>query len=165
MVVTGSANLTSAPWGRNVEFGVTLVGPTSKCGVDAVLTGSGESPGLLTVLEDAPDLPDDGLDDPTIKTSRVLELFHRTLAVSEPVVHIAALDESGGGSTTTVRAALTLAVSGEPPGSKSTVWLASLPRDTRQLNEPLHWSLALANVTPFVAIRTTLGEGDTEVEE
>ena len=53
MIVTGSANLTSADVGHATSSStLCCIGPTSACGVEAVLNGSPEAPGLSRILEE-----------------------------------------------------------------------------------------------------------------
>ena len=83
-IVTGSANLTSATWGTNVEFDAVLTGPTSACGVEAMLNGSPEAPGLSRILEEYSITDEEGAADAAIETSHALEQFHQQLAANEP---------------------------------------------------------------------------------
>lgn len=155
--VTGSANLTSAPWGRNVEFSAVLNGPTAECGVASVLDGSTGVPGLSALLQ--PYRPDTagGVSDPAIETSYAMERFHRALAVGTPVAHVVRLGDE--------RAELTLAVD-VPAGAPGTsrVWPLSLHGGhERALAPRVTWTLASLNVTPFVVVETTAGDGDARV--
>lgn len=158
MVVTGSANLTSATWGTNVEFDVVLRGPTSACGVAAALEGSSEAPGLIRILEDYTVRDADGLPDAAIDTSKEIEHFHQQLAALGPVLHVVALSDEQAEAT------LTLQLPPSPPGD-TRVWPASLPADAqgRPLAATLTWTTAPINVTPFVAVETTHGEGAAKV--
>jgi len=158
MIVTGSANLTSETWGGSVEFDAVLTGPTSACGVEAVLTGSPEAPGLSRLLEEYSVSDESGVDDAAIETSYTLERFHQQLAVNLPNLHITTLDDDR------VEARLTLKIPSDPPGS-SRIWLASLPGDShgQTLGESLTWTIAPINITPFIAVETTAGEGDARV--
>lgn len=157
-VVTGSANLTSPAWGTNVEFDAVLRGPTSACGVEMVLNGSTEAPGLTRILEEYSVADAAGIADPSIETSYELERFHQQLAAGEPALHVADLDEDR------VTITLSLDVPDDAPG-ESRVWPASLPPDTQAqaLAQTLRWTIAPINVTPFIAVETTLGEGPARV--
>jgi hypothetical protein len=157
-IVTGSANLTSPAWGTNVEFDAVLNGPTSACGVGAVLDGSPEAPGLSQILEAYSVNDEDGATDATIETSYALELFHQQLASSEPDLHVTAVEDDR------VTATLTLTVPDNAPG-QTMVWPASLPGEvhSRPLGPTLTWTIAPINVTPFIAIETTSGEGTARV--
>lgn len=158
LVVTGSANLTSPTWGTNVEFDAVLTGPTSACGVQAVLTGSADVPGLGQIMQSYSIEEPEGASDAAIATSYELENFHRLLAATQPNVHVTPVDGD------TVTATVTLDVPADPPGV-STVWPASLSADAHAqlLGSPLTWTMAQTNVTPFVAFETTAGEGDAKV--
>jgi hypothetical protein len=158
VVVTGSANLTSEMWGNNIEFDAILTGPTWACGVEAVLNGSAEVPGLSRLLEEYSVSTEAGIADAAIETSYILEQFHRQLAASAPNLHITTVDADR------VQATLTLEIDGNPPGY-TRIWLASLPRDShcKDLAATLNWTIAPVNTTPFVAVETTAGEGDSKV--
>lgn len=158
MVVTGSANLTSRRWGHGVEFDAVLIGPTSACGVAAVLDGRPEAPGLTRLLQDYSVAEEDGVHDAAIDTSYALESFHQGLARSAPDLHVVALDGDR------VDVTLTLAVPDAPPG-ETTVWLASLSGEAHRqpLGPRLSWTIAAANVTPFLAVETTAGTGEARV--
>lgn len=157
-VVTGSANLTSPTWGTNVEFDAVLRGPTSACGVAKVLDGTTEAPGLTRILEEYSVTDAEGVADPSIATSYELEHFHQQLAASEPTLHVSELDEDR------VLITLTLDLPASAPG-ESRVWPASLPADTQAqpLAQTLSWTISPINVTPFIAVETTLGEGAARV--
>ena len=157
-VVTGSANLTSPTWGTNVEFDAVLRGPTSACGVEAVLNGSAEAPGLTRILEEYSVTDAEGVDDPSIATSYELEHFHQQLAASEPTLHVADVDDDR------VTVTLNIDIPTLAPGN-TRVWPASLPPDTQAqpLAQTLTWTIAPINVTPFIAVETTLGEGAARV--
>jgi len=158
MIVTGSANLTGETWGGNVEFDAVLAGPTWACGVEAVLNGSPEAPGLSRLLEAYSVSDEAGASDAAIETSYTLERFHQQLAVTLPNLHVTTLDEDR------VEATLTLTVPSDPPGI-TRIWLASLPSDIhgQALGEALAWTVAPINVTPFIAVETTAGEGVAKV--
>ena len=154
MTITGSANLTGAPWGKSVEFDVILIGPTSECGVKSVLDGANGVPGFNQLLESYTVSTEAGSADPAIETSYAIEDFHRRLAVSGLSMQIAAADDDR------VTARLEIDVPTEAPGT-TRVWLASLPDDVHQflLDDELEWSIAPINITPFVAFETSAGEG------
>lgn len=157
-IVTGSANLTSATWGTNVEFDAVLTGPTSACGVEAVLNGSRDVPGLCQILEEYSVHDEEGATDGAIETSYTLEHFHQQLACNEPELHITSVDEDR------VTATLTLTIPNNAPG-ETKVWLASLAGEvhSQPLGATLTWTIAPINITPFVAIETTLGDGAAKV--
>lgn len=156
--VTGSANLTSATWGTNVEFDAVLTGPTSACGVEAVLHGSPEAPGLSRILEEYSVTDEDGATDAAIETSHALERFHQQLAANGPKLHITSAADDR------VTATLTLTIPSDPPGVTK-VWLASLPGavHSQPLGQMLAWTIAPVNITPFIAVETTDGTGAAKV--
>jgi hypothetical protein len=158
MVVTGSANLTSERWGNSIEFDAILTGPTWACGVEAVLSGSAEVPGLIRLLEEYSVSTEAGVTDAAIHTSYVLDQFHRQLAVNAPNLHVTPVEADR------VQATLTLTVPVDAPGHTS-IWLASLPADIQRqdLAATLSWAIAAVNITPFVAVETTAGEGNPKV--
>jgi hypothetical protein len=157
-IITGSANLTTAAWGTNVEFDAVLTGPTSACGVEAVLSGSPEAPGLTRILEEYSITDAEGAVDTAAETSQVLEQFHQQLAASEPGLHITAVADDR------VTATLTLTVPGDPPG-QTRLWPVSLPEGihAQPLGGTLTWTIAPINITPFIAVETTAGTGPAKV--
>jgi hypothetical protein len=155
-VVTGSANLTAASWGGGVEFDAVLHGPTSLCGVRAVLDGKLEAPGLGQLLTGYAPGTEDGVPDPSITTSYAIEGFHQQLAAGEPTLHVKRIDDEH------VEAILTLTVQSDPPGD-TTVWLASLASQQAALAPTLSWTINPVNITPFVAVQTTAGEGAARI--
>lgn len=157
-VVTGSANLTSPTWGTNVEFDAVLHGPTVACGVEAVLNGSPEAPGLSRILEEYTVIEESGANDASIATSYELERFHQQLAENHPTLRVDSLDADR------VTATLELVIPADAPGV-SQIWIASLTAETyaQPLGSPLLWTIAPINVTPFIAIETTLESGGTKV--
>ncbi|MBU8817852.1 hypothetical protein KL864_18295 [Mycolicibacterium goodii] len=157
MVITGSANLTTASWSRNVEFDAVLTGPTSTCGVSAILNGSPESPGLAQVLDEYTVLAQDGITDEAATTAFTLESFHRRLAAGLPVLHVETVDDDR------VAATLTLDIPEEQPGA-TTVWPASVAAGHAQtLATHLTWTIAPTNITPFIIIETTAGTGEGKI--
>ena len=157
-IVTGSANLTSATWGTNVEFDAVLTGPTSACGVEAVLNGSPEAPGLSRILEEYSITDEEGAADAAIETSYVLEQFHQQLAANEPNLHITSVGDNR------VTATLTLMIPSDAPG-ETKVWLASLSGEvhSQPVARTLTWTIAPINITPFIAVETTYGMGAAKV--
>lgn len=157
LVVTGSANLTNASWRRNVEFDAVLTGPTASCGVEAVLTGSPEAPGLAQILEEYAVTAEAGITDNAATTAFTLESFHRRLAAGQPELHVEKSDEDR------VTAELKVDVPAEVPGA-TTVRLASLGEgQSKPLEATMSWTIAPANVTPFIVIETTAGSGEARV--
>lgn len=156
-VVTGSANLTTASWNRNVEFDAILTGPTTSCGVRAILQGSPEAPGLAQILEEYTVIAEQGSTEEAATTAFALESFHRRLAAGQPILRIEKIDNDR------VLATLTLDVPDEQPGT-TTVRLASVGENyAKPLSTSLSWTVAPTNVTPFVVVETTAGTGDGKV--
>ncbi|MDI3331910.1 MAG: phospholipase D-like domain-containing protein [Micrococcus sp.] len=156
MVVTGSANLTQQAWSGGVEMNAVLTGPTAACGVHAVLGEGRESLGLDAILQPYTPQHDDGTSDPAIDTSYRLEEFHRDLARQRPELVVTEVDENR------VEARLSLEIPDDAPG-KTRVWLATVPAQVRDLASEHCWEIAPANVTPYLAVETTAGEGDGRV--
>lgn len=156
MVVTGSANLTTQAWGGGVEMNAVLTGPTTTCGVHAVLGEGKESLGLGKVLEPYTPQQDHPVDDPALTTSRDLEDFHQRLARQRPELVITPVGEDK------VEARLSLTIPDDGPGA-TRIWLATVPGQVRDLAEEQTWEIAPVNVTPFLAVETTAGEGAARV--
>ncbi|WP_062287469.1 phospholipase D family protein [Demequina phytophila] len=158
MVVTGSANLTSSRWGRNVEFDVVLTGRTRDCGVKSVLDGTVDAPGLTRMLE-AVDIADaDGIDDPSIAVTYAIEAFQRAVAERGITATVPTTD----GDTVDLAVRMRWP---EPVVGETRVWPISLGRDAHAagMAADMTWRLARANVTPFIAVETSAGEGDARV--
>lgn len=158
MVVTGSANLTSETWGTGVEFDAVLTGPTDTCGVDAALDGAPGAPGLRQLLQSYEPTTADGVEDAAIGTSSSLERFHQLLAAGQPTIYVAKTDED------TIDATFVVDLPDDMPGS-TVIWPVSLPKDghTRPLEPRIKWTMSAKNLTPFIAVETTAGEGDARV--
>lgn len=160
VVVTGSANLTGAAFGGNVEFDILLGGPRSSCGIQATLEGSKEAPGLDRLLESYAVTDPDGITDIAQENSWILELFHQRLAASNPRLQVTARDDDRVGMM------LELKLPEDPPGT-TRVWPVSLPADTSAAplgsRAPAWDPMSRRSVTPFLAIETTVGEGDGQV--
>lgn len=153
IVVTGSANLTTASWNHNVEFDALLTGPIASCGVSAVLDGSPEAPGLRQIIEEYTVTAPEAIADDAAETAFALEAFHRRLAASDVVLHIEAVDDER------VEGVLTLGIPSNAPGT-TTVRLASLQEaQAKPLAAQLDWTLSPINVTPFIVVETTAGSG------
>ncbi len=156
-VLTGSANMTTAGWGGNVEFSVRLEGPVGQCGVKAVL-GSGTD-GLAPLLEEIAPEPEAAHADPREETEHALEMLHRALATACPTVEVGDVD----GDVTSIEVHLPLPE--QLPG-ESRVWPITLRPDAhaQPLAESVIWpEVAISAVTPFVAVETTAGTGDARV--
>src|SRR5690625_5209910 len=142
MTVTGSANLTNQAWSGGLEMDAVLTGPTSTCGVQAVLGEGKESLGLEQVLEPYTPADADGLSDPAIETSYRLEEFHRALARHRP--------------------RLVPSLRAGPPG-ESRVGLPTVREQARPLAREHTWQIAPVNITPYLAVETTAGDGAARV--
>ena len=157
LTVTGSANLTFAPWGRNVEFGAALHGPTAHCGVEAVLTGGGTGQGLAAIMEGVTVPHPDGATDAHIDLSYELEALHRAIAARALTIEVAPGDEPGQ-----VTATLWAETDGLDLGD-TMVWLASLPQQQVRWEGTPAWTISREHLTPFVAMESTAGGGDSAV--
>lgn len=156
LTVTGSANLTNQAWSGGMEMDAVLTGPTPTCGVQAVLGEGKESLGLEQVLEPYTPADADGLSDPAIETSYRLEEFHRALARHRPRLEITPLERDK------VTARLVLPVPEDPPG-ETRIWLTTVREQIRPLAEEHTWQIAPVNITPYLAVETTAGEGAARV--
>ncbi|ARK04275.1 MULTISPECIES: phospholipase D family protein [Cellulosimicrobium] len=166
--VTGSANLTTAAWGGNVELAVALHGRTADVGVRATLDGAKDVPGLEKVLDPfAPRSPEPVVD-PAESTVLDIDDFHRRLAASSLratlTTDIDDTDLADGDST----ASLVVGTQGLPEpvsGATTVTWPVTLHSHlhARELHEgaDVAWQdLSLRAVTPFLAVETTAGSGD-----
>lgn len=156
MVVTGSANLTSARWGSNVEFDALLTGRTKDCGVLSVLDGTTDAPGLLRMLEEASVEDDAGIDDPSIDTTYAIEAFHRAIAERGVEANVRAAE----GEAVDLTVASTWPT---PPVGETRLWPVSMKGHQKPLAAENAWRMARENVTPFIALETAAGEGDARV--
>ncbi|MDQ3987691.1 MAG: phospholipase D family protein [Actinomycetota bacterium] len=152
-VVTGSANATGAGFGGNVEFDVMLRGPQNRCGVSALWEGTKETPGFSRLVEPYTIATEGGVIEADAEVAWQIELFHAQLAGVPPRLDLT-LDEDE-------KAILRLTVEiPDDPGSTE-IWPISLRQELH--GQPLgaadvRWGpLALTNVTPFLAVRTTVG--------
>ncbi|MBE1514118.1 phospholipase D family protein [Nesterenkonia halotolerans] len=158
VIVTGSANLTGHPaWGRSVEFNVLLTGPTRECGVQAMLgTGAGK-PGLEDLWESYAPALEETAAQQEHEAERKIEQWHLALASARPVLDVRATGE------TTVEATLRLDMPRAEIGT-TMIWPISLTHHAKTLSSRVQWSrLSRLNVTPFLAVETTLGSGATRV--
>lgn len=157
-IVTGSANLTSAAWERNIEFDAVLSGPTPLCGVEAVLGRKGKEPGLQLIMEPYSPVAEDPTVDPATSTRFFLEGFHRELARAEPRARLDIIPRDDS----SVAARLTLTLPDVIPGDTQ-LWLSTVPGQRRPLADTITWDIATENITPFIAIETTTGSGQARV--
>ncbi|MCH8559680.1 phospholipase D family protein [Nesterenkonia sp. DZ6] len=158
LTVTGSANLTGRPsWGRSVEFNALLFGNTRECGVEAMLGTSVGKPGLEDVWEPYTPAAEETAAQQEYEAERKIELWHIELASARPILAVRTTGEA------TVEATLSLELPAGEIGV-TTVWPISLPQHARLLGPQVQWSrLSALNVTPFLAVETTLGSGETRV--
>lgn len=157
-VVTGSANLTSAAWQRNLEFDAVLTGPTETCGVEAVLgDGSGRT-GLQMIMEPYSPKNDEPTDDATTAIGYQLENFHRELVSSDPRPSLDIIPRDDA----SVSARLTLTLWDELPG-ETEIWLSTVPGQRRPIAEVTSWDIAVENITPFIGVETRVDSGTSIV--
>lgn len=165
--VTGSANLTTAAWGGNVELAVALHGRTIDVGVRATLEGSKAVPGLSQVLDPcAPRFPESTVD-PAEPTVLAIDDFHRRLAASGLRAQVSVHEDTSDVANRDTVADVLLDIGALPepvPGAVTTVWPVTLPPDLHRrdlADSPVAWErLSLRAVTPFLAVETTAGSGD-----
>lgn len=158
-VITGSANLTSAGWGGNVEFGVLLTGPIRTCGITATL-GAKETDGLARLLEEFRVSARDPLIEPQEATEKEIDRFHQALATGSVRVDVTpTIDDD------VVMFAVTIDIPANAPGV-TRIWPITLKPNAhaQPLAPSLTWAdLSLGRVTPFIAIETTAGTGPARV--
>ncbi|SNU02766.1 hypothetical protein SAMN06298212_1559 [Ruaniaceae bacterium KH17] len=155
-VITGSANATSAAFERNVEMIVRLHGRKSKVGIDSVWQGSKESPGLEQITVPYTPQPVDPEAARRDDLSWQLDHWHASLSASDPVLEVGVVD---GDSTSLT---LHLANVTPPEGCVTRIRPLSLTNDAeaRELAPELTWGpISTRNVTPFLAVTSTIGTG------
>lgn len=148
-VFVGSANATEPAFTGNVEFVVELTGSRSKLGIDATFDG-----GLATYLEEYPGT--DGLDpDPKDEVRRRLEMVLREMAEAQWRATVTA---NGDAWTVSVSTAAPIHLD---DGMRGTAELLTSPGRALPLHDGAKdhgavAAVALADVTPFLAIRLDL---------
>jgi len=155
-VFTGSANATNAAFGGNVEFLVELVGARKRCGVDALLDGTG-GVGFGELLEPY-DPEAAGAKDVDDALEAALDQLRRAIAVL-PFDAIA--DDPGD-----EQYQLTLRAAGESPLTVDGVarcWPITLGRAAgvpleRVWQGGAHWKVSTEGLTAFFAIELELKE-------
>lgn len=162
--LTGSANATSAAFAGNVEFGVLLHGPRRSCGVDAFLPTEplkGEvSLARVLVPYTIADLEPQA--DPTRAAEVAVTAYHSVLATARPALHVTTAEDG-------TRYDVQLAFSGALPEDPGRTTARLLSRAGEQHAQPIEgapvWrDVTLADLTPFVTIRTTVTlEGGDEL--
>lgn len=156
-VFTGSANATSAAFSGNVEFLVELVGSKKRCGVDAMLNGSGGTAfGELLEPYD-PTAASPALLDQTLETA--LDELRRAIAMQQFTAKLEPTDEAD-------RFLLTLRATNEvplPEAASAECWPITLRGQALPL---VHvWSHGAAfpvsneGITAFFAVELSLREG------
>lgn len=151
MVITGSANATTAGFGGNVEFDVVMTGPREDCGVTETWEGrAGESPGLSRLCEPYTPMPIPADEQDKAAAERAIDRFHAELAAVPLELWAERMDDG--------RFAVALAsVPLTCPGTMTRVWPLSLPGniDAKPLDPPPRWApIALKSTTPFVVVET-----------
>lgn len=158
-VLTGSANATSAGLGgRNVEFGVLLEGPRDRCGISTIWDGSNESPGLSRIIQAYEPPPEPGLAPPQDATSWAVDVFHAELAQAGIRLQVDGVGDEAY--------RLTLNPQGKSGPGSTRVWPITLARDVHarlwQVETEPAWSpVGVRSITPFLAVETTAGTGES----
>lgn len=157
-LLTGSANATSAAFGGNLEFGVVLTGPRSRCGAAAILADDDKRAGFARLLQPYAPPAEDGVPDPRYDLEHEIEAHHARLAEAGPL--LTTTDDANGFT-------LTLGWTEVPPSLGETTirpitTADHLARDLRR--QPSWTGLGHTDLTPFVALHTTLTRDDVTVE-
>lgn len=159
-VVTGSANLTTAAFGGNVEFSVELSGPTSRCGIDATWSGSVESPGLVRLAERYTPAAFDAEAESRADLEMLIDSYHRELAANPPTATITA------GEDDTVTVSMSLAE--QTPSSPGETFIRPASLQTiraRLISNDISWSAqSRRDVTPFFVVDTSVERGGITVK-
>ena len=153
VTVTGSANLTNAGWGRNIEFNAVLTGPTQNCGTEAILGDSGGLMGLASIMESYSPETVEGVSAGSRDIEFNISKFHRLLALTKP--HQDLVEKDNG----EVLVRLTLDIPDDAPGN-SEVFLLTVPGMKHDLAPELSWTIDKSNITRFVAVRTLVAHED-----
>ncbi|MBM4521398.1 hypothetical protein GS457_12230 [Rhodococcus hoagii] len=151
LLVTGSANATSAALHGNVEFSAALHGPAAKCGFDVVWEGGRGTAGLARIVEpytiEATDLDPDA--DALVQVEQDMADFRARLAAAEPQLHFT-IDDNTAQCTLTLPDHVVFGFDGEVALSP-----ISLHGEYRPLASEMTWAgVAVANITAFVSVRT-----------
>src|SRR5699024_12828523 len=91
---------------------------------------------------------------PSLDTSYLLEEFHRQLARSVPRPRMD-ITRTGDDAVT---ARLTLGLPEGSPG-ETTLWPLTAPNLRKSLAADTSWELSMDEITPFLAVETTRGDG------
>ena len=157
-LLTGSANATSAAFGGNIEFGVVLTGPRSRCGAEAILADGDQRAGFTRLLQPYSPPSEDGAPDPRYDLEREIEAHHARLAEAGPL--LTTVDGPDG-------LALELDWADLPPSlGETTIRPITVPAHlARDIDKHPSWAgLGNSDLTPFVAVRTTLARDGVTVE-
>ncbi|KAA1419207.1 hypothetical protein F0U44_12205 [Nocardioides humilatus] len=155
-LLTGSANATSAAFDGNIEFGVLLHGPASRCGVAAIMKDSDNEIGLPRILQ--PHVPsDDPVPDLTYDLERQIEQLHAALAERNPTFVV---NEGTDGYVVAFR------IDAGPLLGETSIRPVTLKEGyDRRLGTNNTWTgLGHSDLTEFVAVRTSLSLDGVEVE-
>ncbi|SDE22674.1 phospholipase D family protein [Rhodococcus tukisamuensis] len=151
LLITGSANATSAALGGNIEFSAALSGPSARCGIDAVWDGGRGTTGLSRIVEPYTITPaePDAAADALARVEKEMADFRALLAAAGPQLHFT-FDGETAQCTLLVPEGMVGAFDGEV-----TVSPISLQGEYRPLAPEVTWSgVAATNVTAFVGVRT-----------
>lgn len=153
-VFVGSANATDAAFHGNIEFLVEMVGGASRLGVSTFLDPGAPFTSLIEPYETAGGAEPDPVDEEL----RALEALLRDLAATR---YTATVSTDGDAHRITLTTTDSLRL---PAGHRLTAELLTLPGDSVESpdGEPMvatFGPLALADITPFMALRVTNPRG------
>ena len=147
--LTGSANCTQAAFNGNIEMSVLLSGPTSSCGVDALL--GDDKAGLLRITQPHHIEDEDGTVDPGYVLERRIEQWHADLATGRPVLHVTPHED-------TYDLELELLLPSDPHGLARTTVIkpvAVTHAAAYPINAPAAWGqVGLHALSPYLLVRT-----------
>ena len=154
----GSANATGAAFSHNVEILAELRGPIDQLGIDHLMKGDEDQPGLETLLYvyhkgDVPDTPDD--------ESKAIDRMRREIARLEITGTVEQGDTEGQEWAVTYRS------EGPLPGGEGieiSCWPVTSPGHRRRIEaqEPLEarFATSLERISGFLAFELTDGSGE-----
>ena len=156
-VWTGSANATKAGFGLNVELLVELTGPKSRCGVDAILNGDGESSLRSLLTPFSPKEPE--LDEDAEALECDVEAVQSEIALQTWLVRVGDAADDLYRLTLERSERSTISV---PENVTLRCWPISLNRETASREPSRDSSVATAfepcsleAITPFIAFEAT----------
>jgi hypothetical protein len=158
ILLTGSANATSAAFGGNVEFGVVLSGPASKCGAAAILKDTEKETGLLRLLQPYTPSADPTPDD-AYELEREIEEFHIALAAKKPEYRVASLDDGYVARLAWEEVPVVLGQTWVRPITLKKEYDRALAADN------VWQGLGHSDLTPFLSVRTRLERNGVTVEQ